>query len=103
MQYRIYEKDLDTLVSTNVRILHNRVKCNVCGEEIESFTEDDSPECSCKHVKIEGGHAYIARMYNSGSDFTELSSIELVTTDPRDGPDFSTSSDEEIFGLLGMT
>lgn len=55
-------------------ILHNKIKCNRCGEIIESYDVHDFKWCKCKTVFVDGGHEYLRRGFkNSPNDFTDLS------------------------------
>lgn len=55
------------------RIIHNRIKCNHCGEIIESYTVHDFKFCKCGAVAVDGGHDYLKRSFkNSPEDYTDL-------------------------------
>ena len=61
------------------RITKNAVKCNLCGDIIESTHVHDYKRCSCGNVSVDGGLYYLRRVYkNSRDDFTELSEWEYV-------------------------
>lgn len=56
------------------RILHNKIKCNHCGEIIESRTVHEYKECKCGTVAVDGGKEYLRRCFkNSPEDYTDLS------------------------------
>ena len=40
-------------------IRHNRIKCKVCGEIIESKRIYDFVSCSCKRCYVDGGKSYV--------------------------------------------
>lgn len=61
-----------------VQIIKNAVRCNCCGEVIESTYRHDYKTCSCGRVSVDGGHDYLRRCYASRDDFTEMSVTELV-------------------------
>ena len=42
-----------------MRILVNKIRCNKCGEEIESTSTHDFKWCRCKSVAIDGGLDYL--------------------------------------------
>lgn len=54
-------------------IIRNMVKCNHCGDIIESRHRHDFVFCSCGRVAVDGGHAYLRRVYQEEGDFTEMS------------------------------
>ena len=58
-----------------MKIITNKVKCNKCGDIIESTYTHDFKWCSCHNVAVDGGHSYLKRCYAS-EDFTELSQTE---------------------------
>lgn len=63
-----------------MEILRNRIRCNLCGNVIESEYRHDMRWCECGAVAVDGGHSYLKRSFvNSPKDYTELS--EVVYTD----------------------
>ena len=54
-------------------IIKNQVKCNHCGEIIESKHFHDFKTCSCGAVSVDGGHYYLRRCYKVEGDYEELS------------------------------
>lgn len=61
------------------RLIRNAIKCNHCGEVIESKSVHDFKWCSCETVFVDGGLEYARRGYkNSTDDFEELSEYEEV-------------------------
>lgn len=59
------------------RILHNRIRCNKCGDVIESEYRHDFKSCRCGLVSVDGGHDYLRRGFTeSPNDYTELSEVE---------------------------
>lgn len=61
------------------KIIKNAIKCNHCGDVIESKTRHQFVECSCKTVYVDGGLDYLRRGFqNSQDDYTELSEYEDV-------------------------
>ncbi len=61
------------------RIKVNRIKCNRCGDIIESTHRHDFKYCQCGTVAVDGGTNYLRRAFrNSADDFTELSEYEEV-------------------------
>ena len=56
-------------------ILRNAVKCNRCGEIIESRFTHDFQTCKCGAVSVDGGHSYLRRAFQEDIGFTELSEV----------------------------
>lgn len=57
-------------------IVRNAIRCNICGEEIESTYRDDYVVCKCVACALDGGHDYLRRVYRKESCFTELSCVD---------------------------
>ena len=56
------------------RIIYNAIRCNACGDVIESVSVHDFKYCSCRRVFVDGGHEYLRRGYTDGrDDYTDLS------------------------------
>lgn len=70
----------------NMIILRNAIKCNHCGDVIESYSVHDFKYCSCETVFVDGGHEYLRRGFkNSPEDFTDLSETKtVINTDDND-------------------
>lgn len=60
--------------STNM-IFVNKIRCNKCGDTIESTSVHDFKFCKCGAVAVDGGHDYLRRCGNR-EDWEELSEIE---------------------------
>lgn len=56
-----------------MKIKRNKVKCNRCGDIIESRYTHNYVICSCGAVAADGGLEYLRRCYMNEDDFTELS------------------------------
>ena len=55
-------------------IIHNRIKCNLCGDIIESEDGHDFKWCKCGTVAVDGGKEYLHRCFkNSKDDYLEMS------------------------------
>lgn len=54
-------------------IIKNQIKCNHCGDIIESKYRHDFVTCKCGRVSVDGGHDYLRRCFVEGGDFTEMS------------------------------
>lgn len=61
-------------------ILKNKIKCNKCGDIIESKYRWNFVWCSCHSVAVDGGHDYLRRVGNL-EDFTELSEVKEIESD----------------------
>lgn len=61
------------------KILHNRIRCNLCGDVIESYHRHDMKWCKCKSCAVDGGHDYLKRSFKGElgmKSYTELSESE---------------------------
>lgn len=56
-----------------LRIKVNKIKCNFCGDIIESKHVHDFKFCSCGRVAVDGGHDYLRRCCQLTTDYTDLS------------------------------
>lgn len=65
------------------KILLNKVRCNLCGEEIESKSTHHFVFCKCKTVGVDGGLDYLKRTAPNRESFTELS----IVTDSEEEED----------------
>ena len=56
------------------KIIRNAIRCNHCGDVIESTNRHEYVRCSCRKVAVDGGTDYLRRSYaDSQDDYTELS------------------------------
>ena len=61
------------------KINRTAIKCNHCGDVIESIHVHDFKWCSCETVAVDGGKQYCKRSFkNSPDDFEDLSEWEDV-------------------------
>lgn len=59
------------------RIVKNSIRCNFCGDVIESKTVHDYVRCKCGACAVDGGHDYLRRCFReSRENYTELSQWE---------------------------
>ena len=59
------------------KIITNKIRCNYCGDIIESKSVHDYKSCRCGMVAVDGGHDYLRRTFhNDITDFEELSEYE---------------------------
>ena len=59
-----------------MKIIKNAIRCNLCGDEIESKSVHDYVTCKCGACAVDGGHEYLRRSFKSKDCFTELSVCE---------------------------
>ena len=65
-------------------ILKNTIRCNNCGDVIESNYRHNYVKCSCGRVAVDGGRVYLRRSFTkSPDDYTELS----VFNEKRQNPE----------------
>lgn len=57
------------------KILINKIRCNKCGDEIESTNTHDFKFCKCGAVAVDGGKDYLRRV-GYREDWEELSVYE---------------------------
>ena len=61
------------------KLIKNAIKCNHCGDVIESKHRHDFRECKCGTVFIDGGLDYCRVGFkNSPDDFTDMCEYEDV-------------------------
>jgi len=63
-----------------MRIKHNRAKCLLCGDVVESVTVHDFRSCSCEAMFVDGGRSYIRR----GGDLNMVESMDEYYEDDSD-------------------
>jgi predicted RNA-binding Zn-ribbon protein involved in translation (DUF1610 family) len=63
-------------------IIRNSARCLECGQEIVSEHRHDFKSCRCGNVSVDGGTAYIRRLF-SGKGRWQDTSITM----PREGAD----------------
>ena len=59
-----------------MKIIRNAIRCNLCGDEIESSDRHDYVACSCGACAVDGGHSYLRRSFKEKDCYTELSVVE---------------------------
>ena len=62
-----------------MRIIRNRVKCNHCGQIIESKSRHDFKTCKCGRVSVDGGMDYLRRSFKEKGDYEDLSETMEVS------------------------
>lgn len=68
----------DTCQSNSAKpeIIHNRGRCKLCGDIIESTYRHAFVTCRCGACSVDGGHDYLRRCLASPDCFEELSVIK---------------------------
>jgi hypothetical protein len=59
-----------------MKIIKNAIRCNLCGEEIESRHVHDFVTCRCGACSVDGGREYLRRCFRSRDCFTDISITE---------------------------
>ena len=54
-------------------IIKNAIRCNICGDEIESKHRHDYVECKCGACAVDGGHDYLRRCFMEEGSYTDIS------------------------------
>lgn len=65
-------------------IIKNAIRCNFCGDEVESTYRHEYVRCKCGACAADGGHAYLRRTFREAGCYTDIS---IVVPDPEDGSD----------------
>ena len=68
-------------------ILKNSIRCRVCGDVIESVSEQDLVTCSCGRVSVGGGHYYLQRICREGPKDIEERSVVVTDEEPEEDRD----------------
>lgn len=59
-----------------MKIIKNAIRCNLCGDEIESKSVHDFVTCSCGACSVDGGYYYLRRCFKEKRCFTDISVVE---------------------------
>ena len=62
-------------------IIKNAIRCNICGDEIESKYRHDYVQYKCGVCAVDGGCDYLRRYAKDESCFTDISIIEQKEQD----------------------
>ena len=71
-----YSETYEYNENDDFEIKRNAVRCNECGDVIESKLPYDYVRCSCGACTIDGGTCYIRRSIKTGVGYTELTITE---------------------------
>lgn len=58
------------------RIITNKIKCNKCGQIIESTYTHDFVMCNCGCSAVDGGKSYLKRNFTPEYGYTEMCETE---------------------------
>ena len=61
-----------------MKIIRNAIRCNICGDEIESTTCHDFVTCKCGACAVDGGHDYLRRSFKEKDCYIDLSITEKL-------------------------
>lgn len=61
-----------------MKIIRNAIRCNHCGDVIESTYRHDYVQCFCGKVAVDGGRHYLRRTCAKSDDYTDLSECVQV-------------------------
>ena len=56
-------------------IIRNAIRCNICGDEIESKHRHDFVTCKCGACSLDGGHDYLRRCFKEEGCYTDISGL----------------------------
>lgn len=56
-------------------IVKNAIRCNRCGDEIESTDTHQFVTCRCGICSVDGGHDYLRRCAPSEADYSDISIV----------------------------
>ena len=65
-----------------MKIIRNAIRCNLCGDEIESNSVHDFVTCSCGACSVDGGRDYLRRCFKEKGCFTDISVVEEDQEEP---------------------
>lgn len=76
----------------------NAIKCNSCGDIIESTHRHDFKWCSCKSCAVDGGLAYQKRCAKTEDSYTEASEYREATREEKE--EYIKANIDDYFMLL---
>ena len=62
-------------ISLKIGIIKNAIRCNLCGDEIESTYRHNYVTCKCGACSVDGGHDYLRRCFRKKEDYTDISIV----------------------------
>ena len=82
-------------LSAKPEIIHNRGRCKLCGDIIESTDRHEFVTCRCGACSVDGGHDYLRRCLVSPDYFEELSVIKPCGDSYENASDSNPKSDPD--------
>ena len=76
-------------------IIHNCIRCKLCGEVIESKSRHDFVTCRCGACSVDGGHDYLRRCFAAPDCYEELSVMKVRADDREENPQSATESNTD--------
>lgn len=67
---------MTTVTTAATTMSPNRVQCTRCHTILASTSRNDWSTCRCGRVSIEGGDAFLRRVFGRRADYVELSEVE---------------------------
>ena len=58
-----------------MKVIKNAIRCNLCGDEIESRSVHEYVVCRCGACSVDGGHEYVRIGAPNREAFTDLSVV----------------------------
>lgn len=81
--------------SAKPEVIHNRGRCKLCGDIIESTNRHEFVTCRCGACSVDGGHDYLRRCLASPDYFEELSVIKPCGDSYENASDSNPKSDPD--------
>jgi len=69
---------IEVIEENKMKIIKNAIRCNICGDEIESKYRQNYVRCSCGACAVDGGHDYQRIGFKEKGCYTDLSVIEVT-------------------------
>jgi len=67
---------IEVIEENKMKIIKNAIRCNICGDEIESKYRQNYVRCSCGACAVDGGHDYLRRTFKNKESYTDISVVE---------------------------
>ena len=84
MKSRIDLRILYIMGCSMQKIIRNAIRCDLCGDVIESRYRHDFVRCCCGNCFTDGGHDYLRRGWVKENSFTDLSETVEVDDVPAE-------------------
>lgn len=73
---RMHGSCIEVIEENKMKIIKNAIRCNICGDEIESKYRQNYVRCSCGACAVDGGHDYLRRTFKNKESYTDISVVE---------------------------